>query len=115
MLNSFVYSNFNYCPLVWHFCSAKSVKRIEKIQERAFRILYNNFPGILSLSLNKSGKSIKEVKRLRTALALEVFKILNNMNPEYMKEIFHKTPFTTHRPLNLEVNENHTTNMEIKV
>ena len=49
-----------------------------------------------------------EVKRLRTTLALEVFKILNNMNPEYMKKIFHKTPFTTHRPLNLEVNENHT-------
>ena len=43
LLNSFVYSNFNYCPLVWHFCLAKSVKRIEKIQERALRILYNDF------------------------------------------------------------------------
>ena len=21
LINSFVYSNFNYCPLVWHFCS----------------------------------------------------------------------------------------------
>ena len=56
-----------------------------------------------------------EVKRLRT-LALEVFKT-NNMNSEYMKEIFHKTAhslinltaFSLHRPLNLEVNENHTT------
>ena len=47
-----------------------------------------------------------EVKRLRT-LALEVFKILNNMNPEYMKELFHKTALTTHRPINLEVS--HTT------
>ena len=49
-----------------------------------------------------------EVKRLRTP-ALEVFKTLNNMNPEYMKEIFHKAAFSTHRPYNLEVNENHTT------
>ena len=49
-----------------------------------------------------------EVKLLKT-LALEVFKTLNNMNPAYMKEIFHKTAFTMHRPLNLEVNENHTT------
>ena len=31
------------------------------------------------------------------------------MNPEHMKEIFHKTAFSTHRPLNLEVNENHIT------
>ena len=49
-----------------------------------------------------------EVKRLKT-LALEVFKTLNNMNPEYMKEIFHKTAFLTHRARNLEVNENHAT------
>ena len=34
-----------------------------------------------------------EVKRLRT-LALEVFKTLNNVNPEHMKEIFHKTALT---------------------
>ena len=46
-----------------------------------------------------------EVKRLKT-LALEVFKTLNNVNPEYMKEIFHKTVFLTHRGLNLEVNKN---------
>ena len=53
-----------------------------------------------------------EVKRLRT-FALEVFKILNNMNPEYMKELFHKTALTTYRPLNLEVS--HTTKYGNKV
>ena len=32
------------------------------------------------------------------------------MNPEYMKKkIFHKTAFSTKRPLNLQVNENYTT------
>ena len=45
-----------------------------------------------------------EVKQLRI-LPLEVF----NMNPEYMKEIFHKAAFSAHRPINLEVKENHTT------
>ena len=93
---------------MWHFCSAKSVKKIEKIQERALRILYNNFFSDLESILHKSGKSTMEVKRLRT-LALEVFKTLSNMNPEYLKEIFHETAFTTHRPYNLEVNVNHTT------
>ena len=32
--NSFAYANFNYCPLIWQFCSAKSVRKIEKIQGR---------------------------------------------------------------------------------
>ena len=109
LLNSFVYSYFNYCPLVWHFCSSKSVK---KIQEQALRILYNDFSSDYESILNKSEKSTMETKRLRT-LALEVFKTLNNMNPEYMKEIFHKTAFLTHRPLKLT--KTIQLNMEIKV
>ena len=49
-----------------------------------------------------------EEKRLRR-LSLVVFKTRNNMNPEYMKVIFHKTSFSMHRTLNIEVNENYTT------
>ena len=113
MLNNFVYSNFNYCPLVCHFCSAKSVKKIEKIQERALRILHNDFSSDFESILIKSGKSTMEVKRRRT-LVLKVFKTLNNMNPEYIKEIFQKTSFSTHRPLNLDVNESKTTNYRNK-
>ena len=26
VLNSFVLSNFSYCPLVWHFCSSKFIE-----------------------------------------------------------------------------------------
>ena len=39
--NSFVYSSFNYCPLVWDFCSSK--KCIEKIQEWALDKLHKDF------------------------------------------------------------------------
>ena len=78
---------------------------LSKISKKdAVRILGNDFPVITS----KSGKSTMEVKRLRT-LALEVFKTLNNVNPEWVKEIFHKTAFSTQRLLNLEVKENHIT------
>ena len=38
--NNFILSNFNYCPLVWHFNSCESIKKIEKIQKRYLRI-YN--------------------------------------------------------------------------
>ena len=47
-------SNFNYCPLIWHFCSAKSVKKIGKIQRRALRILYNDFGSDYKTFLDKS-------------------------------------------------------------
>ena len=64
ILNSFVLSNFNYCPLVWHFCSSKSLKKIEKIQERVLRVLYNDSTSDNQL-LIKSSKPSMEVKRLR--------------------------------------------------
>ena len=108
LLNSFLLFNFNYCPLAWHFCSSKSFKKIEKIQDLALRILYNDSTSDYNQLLNKSSKASMEVKRLRN-LALEIFKTLNHLNPEYMKEIFYKTTNLTHRPFNIKVNQNNTT------
>ena len=36
--NSFVKSNFSYCPLIWHFCPASSKSKIEKIGTRANKL-----------------------------------------------------------------------------
>ena len=107
LLNSFVYSNFNYCPLVWHFCSSKSLYKIEKTQERALRFLQNNFASDYTELSKISGKATIEIKRLR-CLALEIFKTVNNLNPYYMKEIFCKTRNLTHRPLDVNFNQNNT-------
>ena len=90
------------------YLSSKSLKKIEKIQERTLRILYNDSTSDYNQLLNKSSKASMEVKRLRK-LALEIFKTLNNLNPEYMKEIFYKTTNLTHRPFNIKVNQNNTT------
>ena len=30
MIQSFIYANFNYCPIVWHFASATSLQKVEK-------------------------------------------------------------------------------------
>ena len=40
--NSIVYSDFNYCPVVWHFCSSKSLCEIEKIEEQPLRLLHSD-------------------------------------------------------------------------
>ena len=48
-----------------------------------------------------------EIKRL-WRLALEIFKTVNNLNPYYMKEIFSKTTNLTHRPLDINFNQNTT-------
>ena len=114
LINSFVYANFNYCPLIWHFCSAKSVRKIEQIQTRALRILYNDFDSDYKTLLDKSGECTMEVKRLRT-LELEVLKTLNNLNAAFMEEIFHRTVWLTHRPNNIQVNVHKTVKYSNKI
>ena len=49
-----------------------------------------------------------EVKRLRT-LAIEIFKTLNNLNPSFMKEIFYRSPYVSHKKLNIYF-QSHKTN-----
>lgn len=50
-LTSFVMPHFNYCPLVWIFYDRKPYKKINKIHERALRIIHkvitSNFEGLL--------------------------------------------------------------------
>ena len=86
-INSFIFSNFNYCPFVWHFCSCKSSQKIEQIQLHCLRIIYNDYSSIYQRLLKLSQKPSTEIKRLRN-LALEIIKTINNLNPRFMKSIF---------------------------
>ena len=40
LINSYFYSNFTYCPLVWIFSHTKSLKKVEVLQKRALLFLY---------------------------------------------------------------------------
>ena len=42
LINSFILSNFNYCPLVWSISSAKSLNKVENLHKRALRFLHND-------------------------------------------------------------------------
>ena len=87
IVNSFIYANFSYCPFVWHFSTRESIRKIEKIQKRCLRIVLDDYDSDYDALLRKSGKVTIEIKRLRV-LAIEIFKTVNNLNPNYMKDIF---------------------------
>ena len=74
LINSFIYSNFNDCPLAWHFSSCKSTTKIEKIHKRLRTILNDNTSDYQTL-LENSKETSMEIKRLRN-WATENFKLL---------------------------------------
>jgi hypothetical protein len=43
IFHSFILSNFNFCLLAWHFCTDKNKKKLENVQERALRFVYDDY------------------------------------------------------------------------
>ena len=43
LIESFIMANFNYCPLVWHFCYRESLRKQEAIQKRALHFLFDDY------------------------------------------------------------------------
>ena len=63
--NSFISSNFSYCPLAWHFCSIASTNKLEKLQERALRFINNDYSLSLKKLLSQTKTEPFHVKRLK--------------------------------------------------
>ena len=87
-MNSFVYSNLNYGPLLWHFATCKEIKKVEKVPERSLKFIMNDCDKAHFQLLDISKKPSMVVKRLKI-LITEIFKTLNDLNPVFMKDIFH--------------------------
>ena len=86
-LQTYNFAIFNYCPLLWHFSSCESRRKIEKIQKRCLKIILNDYESDYETFLHNNNKPAMEIRRLRT-LTVEIFKTLNEINPLYMQNIF---------------------------
>ena len=79
LINSYFYSNFNYCPLVWIFSHAKFPKKLEASRKRALCFLYYDCNSPSEEILKKSGKVSMEVSRLRY-LCIGIYESINKIN-----------------------------------
>ena len=46
--------HLTYCHLIWHFCKASDARKVERVQERALRIVYNRHSVEYSNLLNRA-------------------------------------------------------------
>ena len=69
------------------FSSAKSLNKVESLQKKALRFLYEDYVSSYEELLQKAGKETMRINRLRS-LCIEIYKSINNINPIYMNEIF---------------------------
>ena len=87
LYNSFVSSNFNYCPIVWMFTGKLNIDNLEKSNKRAIRFVTNdNESTYESLCLREGLLYIQ--KRCIKAIAIQMYKIKSNTAPNYLIELF---------------------------
>jgi len=84
--HSFILSNFNYCPATWHFCNEQNTQKMEKIQERALKFIYDDHESSYEALLTKSKLPSLKIRRIRY-IALETFKIINKQSPVYLHDL----------------------------
>ena len=87
LMKAFVISQFNYYPLIWMFHNRALNNGINKIHQRALRLVYQNknlsFSELLELD-----NAVTIHQRNLQVLVTEIFKIKNNLSAEIMKQGF---------------------------
>ena len=77
LYRAFIVPHFNYCAETWHFCSKRASDKLEKINERALRFVYQDTNSSYEVSLKKCGQQTLLNQRLATILTT-VYRIYNN-------------------------------------
>ena len=90
--HAFIMSNFNFCPLIWHFCSKGNTEKIEEVHFRALKFIFQDFNSTYDILLEKAGPTTLHLSRL-IFLAIETFKIVYGLSPPYLKGYLSKTNF----------------------
>ena len=87
IMKAFINSQFGYCPLVWMGHSRHLNNRINKIQERALRIVYQDSLSTFQELLKKDGSVTIHERNIQN-LAIEMYKVINGISPKIMDDIF---------------------------
>ena len=87
LMKAFITSQFNYCPLIWMFHSRELNYCINRIHERALRLVYQD-NSLSFAELLEKDNSVTIHQRNLQVLATKIFRLKNGLAPEIMKKVF---------------------------
>ena len=88
---SLVQPYFDYCDVVWGDCSKTRADKLQKLQNRAARIITRADYSIRSSDVLNSLEWSNLEERRKRHLLVTMLKIFNNDCPTYLREQFHRT------------------------
>jgi hypothetical protein len=89
--NSLVQPYFDYCGIVWGNCSKTRNDRLQKLQNRAARIITRADYSIRSIDLLEALNWSNLNNRQQLQLQIIMFKVFNKIAPDYLQNLFKPT------------------------
>ena len=80
LMKTFIDSQFNYCPLIWMFHSRKMHHRINKLHERALRVVYKD-DNLTFEQLLEKDEAVTIHERNLQRLAILMYKVKHGLCP----------------------------------
>ena len=87
LFKAFFESQFKYCPLTWMFYSRSTNNRINHLQERALRLVYDDYEFTFDELLEKDESFIIHHYNIQT-LCIELCKVYHNFSQNIFSELF---------------------------
>ena len=89
VMNAFFTSQFAYCPLIWMFHNRTLDNRINKLQERALRLVHNDNTSSFCELLQKDNSFTIHHRNIQK-LALEMHRVKHRIAPKIICELFNE-------------------------
>ena len=81
LMNSFIKSQFSYCPLIWTFCSRELNDEMNRIHKRGLRVVYLDYTSSFEELLQKDNSVTVHQHNIQL-LAIEMFKVVTGIAPK---------------------------------
>ena len=87
VVETFLMSCFNYCPIVWHFCNKSLSLRMEKLYERGIRFATKDYVSEYTDLLNKNEKCTFMLTRLKK-ISIFVYNCVQNLYAKHFNQMY---------------------------
>ena len=101
LYKTYITCHFNFCPLVWHFCGKSNTDKLEKLQYRALKFVFDDYESDYDQLLDRAKLPDLELSRQR-AMCTAVFKCIHDLAPAYMCELFDMQDKSLHNTRNVK-------------
>ena len=87
LYKSFILPYLTYCHLTWHFCKSSDKRKLERLQERALRVIYKSHTATYEELLRRADIPSLYNRRLQDITVL-MYKVKHGLAPDCVSELF---------------------------